>query len=101
MGVILLELAYQAPLANLRTKEDLRNRETHADMDFQTARRLSQGIITDFGSSYAKVVRQCLNCDFGQGTADLRDPDLQAVFYSDVICKLDNLQKNFEQLQLD
>lgn len=101
LGVMLLELAYQAPLASLRTEEDLRDGETHTDLDFDTARRLSQGLITDFGLSYAKVVRKCLNCDFGQGTADLEDPDLQAAFYNDVICKLDKLQNNFEQLHLD
>jgi len=45
-------------------------------------------------------VRKCLGCDFGEGTTDLNDPALQAVFYRDVVCELERLEKGFAMLQL-
>lgn len=47
-----------------------------------------------------KVVRKCLGCDFGQGMNDLKDVKLQAVFYQDVVCELERLDRRFVVLQL-
>jgi hypothetical protein len=48
----------------------------------------------------AKIVRKCLGCDFGEGTTDLNDPGLQNVFYKDVVCELERLERAFVMLQL-
>ena len=37
-------------------------------------------MVSSLGTSYGKIVRKCLGCDFGEGRADLQHPGLQAVF---------------------
>lgn len=46
------------------------------------------------------MVRKCLSCDFGVGTKDLRDRELQEVFYRDVVAELERLEKAFAGLQI-
>ena len=52
------------------------------------------------GVNYKMVVRKCLGCGFGEGTTDLNNPGLQAVFYKDVVCELERLERAFMTLQL-
>jgi hypothetical protein len=68
--------------------------------DFEVADRVSKNLGSSLGASYAKVVRKCLGCDFGEGETDLSDPGLQAVFYRDVVCELERLERAFARLQL-
>ena len=49
------------------------------------------------GSTYGKIVRQCLRCDFGYGD-DLDDLDLQARYYQAIVCELRRLEDGFGQL---
>ena len=100
LSVILIELAYQAPLRSLLEARDLTNGQESKHTDFFIAERLSKSMGTSLGASYAKIVRKCLGCDFGEGTTDLNDPGLQAVFYKDVVCELERLERAFVQLQL-
>ena len=100
LSVILIELAYQAPLRTLQEAQDLMNGQQSKHTDFFIAERLSKSMGTSLGTSYAKIVRKCLACDFGEGTTDLSDPGLQAVFYKDVVCELERLERAFVQLQL-
>jgi hypothetical protein len=100
LGVILIELAHQAPLSSLRTDRDLTNGFESKHTDFFVADRLSKSMGSSLGVSYAKVVRKCLGCDFGEGTTDLNDPGLQTVFYKDVVCELERLENAFATLQL-
>jgi hypothetical protein len=51
------------------------------------------------GLPYAKIVRRCLGCDFGEDT-DLNAQSLQAAFYRDVVCELERLERAFAMLQL-
>ena len=51
------------------------------------------------GSSYSKIVKKLLQCDFGCGD-DLNEPELQASYYKDVVCELDRLEQGFRKLQL-
>jgi hypothetical protein len=100
LGVILIELAYQAPLSTLRRDQDSLNCPNHSYADFFTADRISRSMVSSLGARYAKVVRKCLGCNFGEGTTELEDPVLQSLFYRDVVCELERLEKGFAMLQL-
>ncbi|ETS86365.1 hypothetical protein PFICI_00193 [Pestalotiopsis fici W106-1] len=47
------------------------------------------------GPRYQKITQQCLDCDFGFGK-DLREPQLQAAIYRDVVCELESLVSTLE-----
>jgi hypothetical protein len=106
LGVILIELARQAPLSTFREKRELRElarvEPTHESnfADYIIADRVSKNLGSSLGVSYAKIVRKCLGCDFGEGTTDLNDQGLQVVFYRDVVCELERLERAFARLQL-
>lgn len=99
LGVILIELARQAPLSTFRERcEDLYSYESKFS-DYVIADRVSKSLAPSLGLNYAKVVRKCLGCDFGEGT-DLNDPGLQAAFYRGVVCELERLEREFAKLYL-
>jgi hypothetical protein len=100
LGIILIELARQAPLSTFRERSELSNTQESQFSDFVIADRVSKSLGSSLGVSYAKVVRKCIGCDFGEGTTDLNDPGLQAVFYRDVVCELERLERAFAKLQL-
>ena len=68
--------------------------------DFSLADWLSRTLSSEMGVPYARMVRKCLACDFGQGTRDLADEGLREAFYRDVVCELERLEKAFARLQL-
>ena len=49
------------------------------------------------GSTYNDIVEQLVECVFPRGD-DLNEPELQAAFYEDVICPLDELEQGFRNL---
>ncbi|KAL2071259.1 hypothetical protein VTL71DRAFT_12494 [Oculimacula yallundae] len=100
LGVVLIELAFQAPLRSLYNTRELNTGQFSALSDFIVASRLSKTISSSLGPMYGKVVRKCLGCDFGQGTTDLSDEKLQAAVYQDVVCELEKLERGFALLQL-
>lgn len=51
------------------------------------------------GIPYAKVVKKLIQCDFGCGN-DLNKPELQASYYKDVVCELDELEQGLQTLLL-
>ena len=99
LGVMMLELAHKAPLDTLRLPCDLGGGSDARNVEFFAARRLSELIDSSMGCSYGRIVRQCLQCDFGRGN-DFGDPKLQAVFYEEVVCELQKLEDGFRKLQL-
>ncbi len=99
LGVVLLEIAYLAPLKSLQQPCDLENGIENQYTDFFTARRLVNSIGREMGSSYGTIVKKLLHCDFGCGD-DLSNRDLQAGYYRDVVCELDKLEQGFRQLQI-
>jgi hypothetical protein len=100
LGVILIELAHQAPLSAFREKCEVSDIYENKWSRYVLADRVSKSLARSLGPSYAKVVRKCLGCDFGEGTTDLNDPGLQAVFYRDVVCELERLEREFAKLYL-
>jgi hypothetical protein len=125
LGITLLELAYQTPFNDLRLLDSSdqlslsistppsrtssltlssSTTTTYACTtpmdDFSLADRLSRTLSSEMGVPYARMVRKCLACDFGQGTRDLADAGLREAFYRDVVCELERLEEAFGRLQL-
>ena len=98
LGVVLLELAYKAPLSTLQEPCDLEVGTATQYSEFITAERLGKLVSTKMGQPYGKIVRQCLHCDFGQGQDDLADVQLQGAVYNDIVCELQRLEFGFRNL---
>lgn len=98
LGVMMLELAFQQPLTELRRSQDL---DQHQDQntDYFTADRIRHQASAYLGPRYAEVARKCIQCDFGHGS-DLNEVKLQEGFYQDVICELEALEKTFRDFRL-
>lgn len=99
LGLILLELAFESPLKELHNLQDKERGLEHAD--YLAARRLKTTIGTPLGSRYGRIAKRCLDCEFNVVEHDLRDPDLQAAFFKDVILELQALESKFRELDTD
>lgn len=95
LGVVLLELAHAASLDSLKLPCDADNGQLHSE--FFTARRLAKSKRSIMGSVYNDIVEQLVECVFPCGD-DLNNPELQATFYEDVICPLNELEQGFRKL---
>lgn len=100
LGVMLLELAYNAPFQALRQQEALLDSTNTTVADFTAALSLADQVGVFLGAGFAAIVKKCLRCDFGCGSS-LDHPALQARLYEDVVCKLERLEEGFRKLQLD
>jgi len=100
LGVILIELEYQAPFQSLRRDVDLVDGKADSHTDFRTAIRVSESIGSRLGASYGRIVRKCLYCDFGADSRKLTDAPLQAAFHRDVICELEQLEAKIKRFQI-
>jgi hypothetical protein len=99
LGVMLLELAFEAPLRSMQQDSDLQGGQEDRHTEFFTAKRLNRTASTPMGPRYSEIVRKCLQCDFGRGD-DLSKPELQEGFYREVVCELGKLEDKFKELQL-
>ena len=100
LGVMLLELAYNAPFQALRQQGTLLGSMNTAMADFTAALTLADQVGIFLGAGFAAIVKKCLRCDFGCGNS-LDQPALQARLYEDVVCKLERLEEGFRKLQLN
>jgi hypothetical protein len=100
LGVILIELAYQAPINTLQQDSDLGDKQDGIHADFFAAMRLSETMATSLGPTYATLAKKCLWCDFGEGVTDLGNPTLQASVYTNIVCELERLERGFAKLRL-
>jgi hypothetical protein len=77
LGVILLELGYDAPLQYLSSTEDIKGGDMDASWytDFITARRLGKSAARELDARYGRLAKKCLDCDFGVGD-DLNTLDM-------------------------
>ena len=95
----MLELAHRASLCTLQQPSDLEQANEKRVAEFFAARRLGELIDSKMGGIYRRIVRRCLNCDFGRGN-DFGDSKLQAAFHEEVICGLQKVEDGFRDLQL-
>ena len=98
LGVMMLELAYQRPLPELRKPQDY-DRHHNQNTDYFTADRIRHQASAYLGPRYAEAARKCIQCDFGHDN-DLSKTGLQEGFYQDVICELEELEKVFQDFKL-
>ena len=99
LGVMLLELAFEAPLRTMQRAIDNDGDQDGHYIEFFIAKRLSKIASRPLGSKYAEITRKCLQCDFGRGD-DLEDPSLQQCFYQEVVCGLEELETRFRNCYL-
>lgn len=98
LGVLLLEIAYEAPLQAMREASDSTPGYPAATADLKTAFRQSLEVATTgLGNKYSDIVTKCLYCDFGQGP-DLSNPGLQNAIHREVVSELGRLEAGFQQL---
>ncbi|KAL4897872.1 purine and uridine phosphorylase [Aspergillus ambiguus] len=100
LGVMFLELAYQAPLRTLQQPIDLQKGETQGFADYFTAHRLVDHSYRMVSKSFKMIIKKCLHCDFGHDS-DFSSPALQEAFYHDVVAGLEKLEEIFRELQID
>ena len=88
LGVMLVEIAYNAPLHDLELPQDNKGRD---DTPYWTALRLAHGLEAMWTSAYEEVVKVCLYCSLGPAD-DLNDQRLRDNFYREVVQRLAKLQ---------
>ena len=89
LGIVLLELAFSAPLRELQVHEDLTRGLVKQEKDDLTVRRLSETVSRELGSRYAKVVRTCFPQIFRpQDPHAPRKPELDYILANDVVEEL-------------
>jgi hypothetical protein len=87
LGIALLEIAHWQSFQTL----------SQGDQDeFYAAHRLVRGP-PPLGSKYRKIVERCLRCDFGAGSENLEDEDLQHAVWSKVVYPLEALIRDTSQ----
>jgi hypothetical protein len=87
LGIALLEIAHW---------QSLRSMGQNDANEFYTAHRLVRGR-PPLGLKYRKIVERCLRCDFGAGTEDLEDIELQQAVWSKVVFPLESLIRDTSQ----
>jgi hypothetical protein len=88
LGIVLLELCYDAPLHVLQCEEDLRDGEATEYTKFLTAQRLARNASGKMGLRYEQIVQRCLRCDFGAGRS-LDSVELQSAVVQLVVHELE------------
>jgi hypothetical protein len=94
LGILLLELAYQARLQSLR-----RGPGSPVQIEFEIADQYSRKVGSIMGPRYARIVRRCLGCDFGQDV-DLAYPGLRGAVHKNVVMELEGLAHDFEKMEI-
>ncbi|KAA6409068.1 MAG: hypothetical protein FRX48_07412 [Lasallia pustulata] len=92
LGIVLLELGFDAPLRSLRRDVDLERGQVDQSTNYRTADRLKYLVSKKLGGRYGAVVRKCLDCDFGSGY-EFEDAALQDAVFCHVVEELDRCLK--------
>jgi hypothetical protein len=91
LGVLLLELGYDAPFEKLSLQHSGNAENQFASQqvrDFITARRLGEAVHKRLNMTYGRLVEKCLNCNFGVATK-LEDVELQGAVLVHVVRELE------------
>lgn len=101
LAVLLIELAFEAPLDTLSKASDAAGLDGSQWKSFATASRLCYVLGAKMGKGYRAIVEKCLYCFPGAGTTDMDEPGLQAKYYSEVVCELQRLEESLRKLHLE
>lgn len=85
LGVMLVELAYNSPLQDLKKPEDDQG-DPHTL--YWAATRLGDRVWRELGPKYADAVKICLHGAFG-ASSELEDMRVQKAFFNEVVQKLE------------
>ncbi|KAJ5661028.1 uncharacterized protein N7484_000400 [Penicillium longicatenatum] len=96
LGVMFLELAYEAPLKALQKPIDLEKGDMQGFADYFTAHRVADSNRKVTGS-FKAIIKKCLHCDFGHDS-DFTSSGLQEAFYHDVIGSLEQLEIKLQDI---
>ncbi|KAJ5667317.1 hypothetical protein N7507_003181 [Penicillium longicatenatum] len=96
LGVMFLELAYEAPLKALQKPIDLEKGDMQGFADYFTAHRVADSNRKVTGS-FKAIIKKCLHCDFGHDS-DFTSSGLQEAFYHDVIGGLEKLEIKLQDI---
>lgn len=103
-GILLLEIGYGLPWADLRKRAVAKAATTNPPdaaggvSDYKVAEKLAQQLVRHMGPAYPRIVRKCLGCDFGLGETDLDNEDLQRRFLEDVVAGLRTLREDLRRM---
>lgn len=103
-GILLLEIGYGMPWADLRKRAVAKAATTNPPdaaggvSDYKVAEKLAQQLVRHMGPAYPRIVRKCLGCDFGLGETDLDNEDLQRRFLEDVVTGLRTLREDLRRM---
>jgi len=97
LGCLLIEMAYKAPLSDLKEEAGVRDDENLPETRVRIAESLSKSMVDKLGTSYAKVVRRCID---DEKYLDLMRPEHQAIFVEGVISVLGRLEMTYAGLFL-
>ena len=91
---IVLELGFGSPSQEVHSAE---GEEKGTEYAYSlAARRLKIFIGTPLDSSYGRIRKRCINCELK--THDLRDSNLQAAIFKDIVVGLQALESKFAKL---
>ncbi|KAH0559285.1 hypothetical protein GP486_004201 [Trichoglossum hirsutum] len=101
LGVILLELEFEASLEAII--QELRVDGIPQAPDAPLAHQLlipKRHAGERMGTLYGRIVRMCLDCDFGLGLDNysLSDPRLQRLFYSQIVCQFEDGMPDYSKI---
>lgn len=96
LGVMFLELAYEAPLEALQRPVDLERGGPQGLEEYFTAHRVADSGRKVTGS-FKAIIKKCLYCDFGHDS-DFMSPGLQRAFYNEVIGGLEKLEAKLQEI---
>ncbi|KAG8527362.1 uncharacterized protein KY384_007514 [Bacidia gigantensis] len=108
LGVILLELEFEDTLESLVAESSLDS--TASETSLPPPPTLMHHLLflkrragTQLGTLYGRIVRMCLDCDFGLGLDEysLDDPRVQKVFYSQVIRPFQERMPEYSKIWAD
>ncbi len=105
LGMILLELEFEDSLERIAERWQISGSGTQGSQGSQEslAHRLQVPKYhagENLGTNYGKIVRMCLDCDFGLGLNEysLDDRQLQKAFYLRIICQFRDLLPSWEKI---
>ena len=103
LGLLLLEIEFEDTLENLLVESKM---EGLAELTVPLTQRfmlLKRQAGTQLGTRYGRIVRMCLNCDFGLGLDEysLGDTRVQEIFYSQVIQQFQDRMPEYSRIWSD